>query len=326
VLDSTLGPLTAAWCAALGAAVGSFLNVVIARLPAGESLVWPGSRCPTCRAPIRWYDNLPLLSWLALRAHCRACGARISARYPLVESLGAAAALLAFTRHGLSFPALSEFALAACLIALAFIDLDTWLLPHAITWPLLAVGLVANSLGVGPARALWPALYGAGLGFAGFGLLAFVGEKVFRREAMGLGDVFLLGALGAWLGYRALLPVVLLASVQGAVVGLVLIAFGRGEPGPEEASPEEPSRGESPGDDPGRPAEASPAASEAAGGIEAPVSEGPSQLTERQRVDEEWVPPRHAVPFGPFLAAAALEWLYLGELLVRTVPVLGVFR
>jgi leader peptidase (prepilin peptidase) / N-methyltransferase len=320
-LENAFAPLVAAWCVAFGAAVGSFLNVVIARLPAGESLVWPGSRCPSCRAPIRWYDNLPVVSWVVLRARCRACGGRISARYPLVESLGAAAALLAFVRHGFSVPALAEFVFAACLVALTFIDLDTWLLPHAITWPLLAAGVAANGFGVGPARALWPGLYGAGLGFGGFALLAFVGAKVFRREAMGFGDVFLLGALGAWLGYRALLPVVLLASVQGSVVGLVLISLGKGEPGPVE-----PRRDEEPGGDPGPPADEVPTVSEPAGASGSSAAGGPAAATESQRADEEWVPPRHAVPFGPFLAAAALEWLYLADLMARSLPALRVFR
>jgi len=280
--------LIVVWTALVGAVVGSFLNVVIARVPKGESIVHPRSRCPRCQSTISWYDNIPLLSWVWLRARCRSCHARISARYPLVEVLGAGAALVAFGRHGLSGTAAAEFAFAAALIALAFIDIDTWLLPNAITWPLIAFGLVMGWLGVTPAGSARWALYGAGLGFAAFGLLAWLGEKVFRKEALGFGDVWLLAGLGGWMGPPALLPVVLLASIQGSVVGLVLLALGRGEPGPSPTS-----------SDTGTPA---------------------------QSREDDWVPPKHAVPFGPFLVAGALEWLWLGGLLARAVPVLQLFR
>jgi len=147
-LPQNLRPLAIGWVVLLGAAVGSFLNVVIARVPAGLSVVRPRSRCPGCLSAIAWYDNLPVISWILLRGRCRSCGARISARYPLVETLGAAAALLAFQRHGLSGAAAAELAFAALLLALAFIDLDTWLLPHALTWPLIALGLLCAALGV----------------------------------------------------------------------------------------------------------------------------------------------------------------------------------
>jgi leader peptidase (prepilin peptidase)/N-methyltransferase len=300
-LPASLVPLAAVWCAAVGAVVGSFLNVVIARVPAGESIVHPGSRCPRCAAPIRWYDNVPVLSWLLLRARCRRCGAPISARYPLVELLGAGAALLAFFRHGLSAAAAAELAFAAFLVALAWIDLDTWLLPHGLTWPLLGLGLVASALGLTDAGALRPALYGAGFGFLALATVAFVGERVFKKEAMGFGDVWLLAALGAWLGPRALLPVVLLASLQGAVIGIALLLAGRGEPGP--------------------PAPPSPPLVPSAG-----PQGGPESVDAPPSDDDAWVPPRHAVPFGPFLAAAALEWLYLGDLIARAVPGLRIFR
>jgi leader peptidase (prepilin peptidase) / N-methyltransferase len=286
--NETLRVLSAGWAALLGAAVGSFLNVVVARLPRGESLVRPGSRCPRCATPIRWYDNVPILSWLALRARCRACGAPISARYPLVEALGAGAALLAWSRHGLTAAALAEFAFVAALLALAFIDLDTWLLPHAITWPLIASGLALGATGWTPAGTFAQAAYGAGVGFAVFALVAWGGEKLLKKEAMGWGDVWLLAGLGAWLGVKALLPVILLASVQGALVGIALIALGRAETGARAAVPEPPRAG---GED-----------------------------------DEDWVPPRHAVPFGPFLVAGALEWLWLGDRIAALVPTLEVFR
>lgn len=279
-----------AWVAAVGAVVGSFLNVVIARVPHGESIAWPGSRCPRCRAPIRWYDNLPIVSWIALRARCRACRAPISARYPLVEALGTGAALVAYARHGLSGAAAAELAFADALLALAFIDLDTWLLPNVVTWSVIAFGVLMGPLGVTPATTLRYAVYGAGLGFAAFAALAWAGEKLLKKEALGFGDVWLLAGFGAWFGPAPLLPVVLLASVQGSVVGVALLAMGKGEPGPS-----------------------------------APAAEGRAEAGATER-EEDWVPPRHAVPFGPFLVAGALEWLWLGDLLVRWVPPLQVFR
>jgi len=300
VTDSSalLAWLGASWSFVLGAAVGSFLNVVIARVPAGLSIVRPASRCPRCHAPIAWTDNVPLLSWVLLRGRCRRCRAPISWRYPLVELLGGLAALAAYARHGLAPSALAEFAFAAALIALAFIDLDTWLLPHGITVPLLVAGLVLSAVGLSPAS-LPGSLSGAALGFGFFALVAFVGEKVLKKEALGFGDVWLLGAIGAWLGARALLPVVLLASVQGTVVGLALILLGRSEPGPSPGQPESGGEGDA--------------------GTEPP--EG--------RVGEPadgWVPPRHAVPFGPFLAAGALEWVWLQAWLAAAVPSLSLFR
>jgi leader peptidase (prepilin peptidase)/N-methyltransferase len=272
-----------AWVVAVGAAVGSFLNVVIARVPAGESVVSPGSRCPSCRTAIRWWDNLPVVSWLVLRGRCRRCGARISPRYLAVELLGAAVALVAWWRHGLAPAAAAELAFVATLLALSFIDLATWLLPHALTWPLLGAGLLASALGISPAPSLAAAAAGAAIGFGAFAAIAWLGKLVARKEAMGWGDVWLLAGIGAWEGALALLPVVLLASIQGSVVGLALVAIGKAQPGPPP--------GAGAADD-----------------------------------DEAWVPPRNAVPFGPFLALGAVEWLWLSERLASLVPALDVFR
>jgi leader peptidase (prepilin peptidase) / N-methyltransferase len=272
-----------AWVFLVGAAIGSFLNVVIGRVPAGESVVSPGSRCPRCAAPIAWYDNLPVLSWLILRGRCRRCAARISLRYPIVELLGAAAALLAWSRHGLSPAAAAELLFVAVLVALAFIDLDTWLLPHALTWPLIAAGLAAAALGLAPAPSLVSSAAGAGVGFAGFALVAWLGKAIAKKEAMGMGDVWLLAGLGAWLGLGALVPVVLLASIQGSVVGIALILIGKAQPGPAP--------GAAPAED-----------------------------------EDAWVPPRNAVPFGPFLVAGGLEWLYLAGPLASVIPGFDVFR
>lgn len=289
--------LMAAWAALFGATVGSFLNVVIARVPAGQSVVRPRSRCPRCQQPIAWYDNVPVLSWLLLRGRCRGCALPISLRYPVVELLGGGLGWLAWHRHGLTPAALLEFAFTALLLALAAIDLDTWLLPNALTWPLLALGLAGGALGLSAAPSFQSAAAGAGLGFGAFWLVSYLGQKVFKKEALGFGDVWLLAGLGAWLGAAALLPVVLLASSQGAVVGLILIAIGKAQPGPAAPVPAGTSRG--------KPA---------------------STSTSTDDEDEDWVPPRYAVPFGPFLVAGALEWLWLAGTLARTVPIFEVFR
>ena len=280
-----------------GAIVGSFLNVVVARVPAGESIVHPRSRCPACRTPIAWYDNVPVLSWLVLMGRCRICRVAISFRYPLVELLGGAAALVAVSRHGLSPAALAEFGFAATLLALSFIDLDTWLLPHVMTVPLLLAGVGLSALGLTAAPTFLSSLGGAAAGWLSFAAVSLVGEKVLKKEALGFGDVWLLGGIGAWVGLGGLLPVVLLASVQGTVIGLALIVMGRGQPGPGPAP-------EPPATEPGV----------------APAPEAPPDP------DADWVPPRNAVPFGPFLAAGALEWLWLQGWLAQVVPAMSIFR
>ncbi len=280
------GPLRiaiGAWVLVLGATVGSFLNVVIARVPAGESVVRPRSRCPVCGAAIAWYDNLPVVSWLVLRARCRACGARISPRYLVVELLGAGAAWLAWIRHGLSAPAAVELAFVAVLLALAAIDLERWELPHQLTRPLIVLGLAGSGLSLTAAPGIRTSALGAAAGFAAFWIVMKIGQLVAKREAMGLGDVWLLSGLGAYLGAAALLPVVLLASIQGSIIGIALAVLGKGQRGPAAGAP--------------------PPAT-----------------------DADWVPPRNAVPFGPFLVAGALEWLYLAGPLAALVPALDIFR
>jgi leader peptidase (prepilin peptidase)/N-methyltransferase len=295
-----LAALVGAWVALVGAVIGSFLNVVIGRLPAGESVIHPRSRCPRCGTPIAWYDNVPIVSWILLRARCRACRAPISWRYPLVEALIAAAAWLAWWRQGLSAPAAVEFAFVALLVTLSFIDLDTWLLPHVLTFPTIALGLGASALGLTPAGGFAASAWGAGIGFAIFAAVSIVGERVFRRPALGFGDVWLLAGIGAFLGAQGLLPVILLGSSQGAVVGLVLLGLGRMPRDPEKAAAE---------------AAPEPAAAAAVAADAAPAdASAPAPA-----------PQDHAVPFGPFLVLAALEWLYLADLVVRLFPPLAAF-
>jgi leader peptidase (prepilin peptidase) / N-methyltransferase len=211
----------------LGAVVGSFLNVVIVRVPEGRSVVRPGSACGACGAPVRWYDNVPILAWLWLRARCRDCGARLSPRYPLVEAGTALLALAAFRAFGPTLEFVIAFAFLAALVAASGVDLRIREIPDAVTLPGMLIALA-----LAPWSRLVPtpldALVGCLGGMGGLFLVASVYEWVRDREGMGLGDVKLLGLVGAVLGWQALLPTVLLAALTGAVAGLAaMLAAGK---------------------------------------------------------------------------------------------------
>lgn len=211
---------------AFGLVLGSFLNVVIHRLPRGESLLRPKSHCPRCQTPISWYDNVPLLSYLLLLGRCRHCGGSISPRYPLVEAAtGALFLAVSLTRQDPG-AALHAAALGSLCLALGFIDLEHFLLPDVLTIPGMALGLMVAWIG-GPTP-LSDALIGLALGVA-VPLAIIWGYRLLRGvEGMGLGDVKLLGMLGAFLGWRGMLVTLALAAVAGAVVGVALILAGRG--------------------------------------------------------------------------------------------------
>lgn len=215
-----------AFATAFGLVLGSFLNVVIHRLPRGESLLRPGSRCPRCRQPIRWYDNVPVLSYLLLLGHCRHCGGAISPRYPLVE--GATGMLFLFVSLTRPEPvvALHAVALGSLCLALGLIDLEHMLLPDALTVPGIGLGLVFAGAG-GPTM-LPDAAIGVALGVV-LPLGIIWAYRLLRGvEGMGLGDVKLLGMLGAFLGWQGMLATLALAAVAGASVGIGLILAGKG--------------------------------------------------------------------------------------------------
>ncbi len=229
----------------LGLLVGSFLNVVIHRLPRmmqrewSEQCAWaegravpdmpaynlviPRSACPECQHPIAWYENIPLISWLALRGRCSDCGAPISKRYPLVELLTGLLFGFAAWRWGAGMQAVFIWGLLASLIALTFIDLDTQLLPDNITLPLLWAGLLINLNGV--FCSLEEAVIGAVAGYLSLWLVYHLFKLLTGKEGMGFGDFKLLAALGAWLGWKMLLPIVLAASFAGAIVGIAMIVL-----------------------------------------------------------------------------------------------------
>jgi len=211
---------------AYGLVVGSFLNVVIHRLPRGASLLRPPSHCPACGAPVRWFDNVPVLSFLLLVGRCRSCRAPISPRYPAVELLGGFAAAAALLRFGLTVAGVEAMLLLMLLIALAFIDLEHHLLPDVLTIPGIALGL-AGSLAGGLVPALDAAI-GAAVGAAVPYAVIVVYRWLRGAEGMGLGDTKLLAMIGAFLGWRGALLTLGLAATTGAAVGIALIVAGKG--------------------------------------------------------------------------------------------------
>ncbi len=237
-----------------GAAIGSFLNVCIFRLPEHYSIVRPLSQCPHCHHPIRFYDNIPLISYLILQGRCRDCGEKISLRYPLVEFITAMLALILFAKFHLTLNFLIFFVFVAVLIVITFIDLDHQIIPDVLTLPgiplffLLAVFVVK----VPWMEAAVGLLIGGGVLLA----VAFVYELITKREGMGGGDIKLLAMIGGFLGWKSLIFILLFSSLLGAIIGIAVMVI------------------------------------------------------KKQDM-------KYAVPFGPFLSAAAVAYLFWGDAFMR---------
>ena len=272
-----------------GAIWGSFLNVVIYRVPLEMSVVRPASHCGACEAPIRWYDNIPVLSYLILRGRCRVCAQTYSPRYMLVELACAIMSLVIF--RAVTPPLLGQMDLwflfhwlwllsfALGLVAITFIDLEHLYIPDVISIPLIIVGLLGAL--TSPEMTTMTHLIGAVVG-AGFLLFVWgIGWLVFKREAMGLGDVKLLALIGAFLGWQAL-PFVLFASSIQAVLAVGISQFYT-----------------------------------KLTGADAPLTRTTEEIDrhfgEEDRYAEEDLPSRLAIPYGPFLSLAALEALFFGH-------------
>jgi len=212
--------------AVVGLMFGSFLNVCISRLPMYESVISPRSRCRSCRMAIRWYDNIPVLSYLMLGGQCRDCGAPIGLRYPIIELATAGAFVVQGLVHGTDLPLLVvRLIFTALLIVLFGADLETERLPNVVTVPGMAVGLVA-SLALPPG--IVTSAIGAALGGGVLLVIRWTWKLATGVDGMGLGDVKMLAMIGAFLGWRLVLVVLFLSSIAGAVVGIVLIAFRQG--------------------------------------------------------------------------------------------------
>ncbi|HZJ55896.1 MAG TPA: prepilin peptidase [Myxococcaceae bacterium] len=290
--------------AVLGLVVGSFLNVVIARVPHGQSIIRPRSRCPRCGHVLSWYENLPLLSWVALRARCRSCKAPISVRYPAVELLTGLLFVAAGWAFGWSWELVRTLLLVGFIVPLALIDLEHWIVPVGVTLLGTAAGLL-SALPLGLPLFVECAI-GAAAGFLVFWALERVAlvlvVKVIRpllrrlraavarargeappepepdpTEALGAGDKWLMLLVGSYLGWRPLFGVLLLSAVQGAVVGTTLLLV-QGRAGSEPPPP-------------GAPA-----------------------------TEDGWEPEATALPYGPWLGLAALEIALLGPWLAESFP------
>ena len=247
-------------CLVLGLVVGSFLNVVIYRMPvmlahawreqsaqaSGEAavatlpasapqrfnLVVPRSACPACSAPIAALHNIPIISWVVLRGRCASCGEPISVRYPVVEALSGVLCAAVAWKFGFGWPAFAAMVLTGFLIALAFIDVDHQLLPDNLTLPLLWAGLLLSLWGPQPGGVPIPvdarsSLLGAMAGYVSLWSVYHLFRLLTGKEGMGYGDFKLAAALGAWFGWQMLLPIILIAAVAGAAVGLTLLGLRR---------------------------------------------------------------------------------------------------
>jgi len=293
--------LARALAAAWGLVWGSFVNVVIHRVPRDASVVRPGSQCPACGAPLRAVDNIPVISWVLLRGRAHCCGARISPRYVVVEVLGGLLGLALFDVLARSVPGdttithaasifLADFALAMALLAAAFIDAEHMFLPDAVTIGGTLFGLATPGL---RAMSWFDALFGAGIGFLGVWLPFIVGYKAIRgRVGMGLGDAKLVMLAGAWFGWPGVVFAVFAGAVQATLAAGVML-FVRGkieEPESVRNDREELSRAAAAGDE-----EAKRALEED------PLGTAPEEGVMAARL-----------PFGPFLCVAILEWMLAG--------------
>lgn len=244
-------PLVGAAAFVFGCIIGSFLNVVIHRVPRGLSVVTPRSACPDCGAAIGAIDNIPVLSWLFLGGECRRCRVRISPRYPLTEAVTGFVFFLAFLRFGLTATLAAALAFSAVIIALIFIDAEHFLLPNVLTFPLLAGALIARLaialIGEGhllPDHTFWPwtalrsampepatslvvGLLGAIVGGGSLWLVGSLWQRLRGVEAMGFGDVKMMAGVGAFLGWQLALFAIFLGAFAGAVIGIALTATGR---------------------------------------------------------------------------------------------------
>ena len=308
--------LQVTWLGLTGLCIGSFLNVVIARVPDGQSIVRPGSKCPRCGHALKWYENIPVFSWLALRAKCSNCKAPISIQYPAVELATAILYLAVYLRYGWGWPLVPGLIFISLLVPLIVIDAQKWILPFELTLPGIFFGVLLQApLG---GRAVLHAFIGALVGFLSFRAFEILGWFAFRKEAMGGGDKFLVAMIGAFLSWQVLLAIIFLSSLQGAAYGLIRIALtGRAaapEPVPEGAVA------------PVNAAEPPPLVMSWAflgPGLSPPkriallpwslfLQPIPDDPVDAAGEEIDWVPGDSNLPFGPWIGLAAIELMLFG--------------
>ena len=243
-IDAPL-PIACAFIAAVGAIIGSFLNVVIHRVPREQSIVLPSSKCPQCKTEIKPYDNIPVVSYLILRGRCRKCGVRISPRYPAVEALTALLFVGVTLHDGLSYALAFDLAFVAAMLALIFIDAEHMILPNVITYPGILFALLTRVLlpylvtpahfddlpqllATFPKLPLWAvslmgAAIGALVGGGSLWLMGFLWEKLRGIEAMGFGDVKMMLMVGAFLGWRLTILTILIGAISGSIAGIAMM-------------------------------------------------------------------------------------------------------
>jgi leader peptidase (prepilin peptidase) / N-methyltransferase len=323
---SSLETLLTTWLFLIGLAIGSFLNVVIARVPLGQSVVRPRSRCPRCGHQLAWYENVPVVSWLALRGRCSSCRAPISPRYLVVELLTGLLYVACVARLGWDWPLVGALTFVTVLLPLVFIDAEHWVLPFELLWPGIGLGLALRApLGL---ESVEVGLWGAGAGYLAFRAMELLGWLAMGQEALGAGDKYLLAMVGATLGWRPLLGVVLLSALQGAVYGVAMLRLtGRAGPG-HPASTGAKAAGGSADDLPapreGRerwtPAFLRPGLPWWQRALLVPYALLVQDIPDPPPLDEtgqepEWIPQANNLPFGPWIGLAALEVLLAGPAL-----------
>ena len=291
-----------AYATLVGACVGSFLNVCITRWPEGLSVVRPRSRCPRCERPIAWYDNIPVISWLVLRGKCRGCGLPISPLYPSIELATVLIWLASAIAYGPSFVALRMAIFATLLLGVAVTDLRTYTIPDGFTVTgflfLLGAAVVGVFLGdQGPFVGPWDAFLGACVGAGAIAIVGWLGEAALKKEAMGFGDVTLMAFVGAAIGPELALLTVFVGAAIGAIVFLLIVLpISRLRRAPRASV-----------------AAAQGAMAVAGGPSDVPVGLTSEPLKDDATVDAHGLP---HVPFGVFLAPAAIVTLIYGRRLI----------
>lgn len=268
----------------LGTFIGSFLNVCIFRIPYRKSILYPASRCFLCLTPIKWYYNIPVLGYFILGGRCSFCHQRFSFRYVVIEVLMGFISLSLFVKISSFYSYIVLMYFMSAIIVLSFIDIDHWLLPDRITIPSIALGIVFSACGYilpsGGYVDFKASIIGAFVSFSILFMLGFIASKILGKEALGGGDVKFMAMIGAFLGWRAFIPVLLMAALQGAIFGILQIIYSKIN-------------------------------------IRRIVLDNNGVYSVFKDKSDLFTPTPHHIPFGPFLGLAAYEYIIWGSRLIQ---------